>query len=250
MNSRVLAPLIWGGGFIVLWELAVYAKWAPVYLIAAPSNSIFRIFTDASDIWHALVSTLTAIGLGFTLGAAAGILLALLIVSSRTIERLIYPLIVVIETLPKIAFAPLMIVWFGFTIYPKLILSGIAVFFPILVDSITGFKNIDERKYYLAKSMGMNYLQTLFNIRIPSALPNIFAGLRISLIASVTVVVVVEYLLGNTGIGFLVLQAIELRDTDLIFAAMIVTALLGVILARFLDLVEVLVLPWRKALQH
>ena len=243
---RFLLPLAFFLGAIAAWEAWVRLLDLPDYLIVAPSAAIWRLISDSAYIAGHLDDTVTAVVLGFAIGTVLAVPAALAVTSSKTVERTFYPIVVFIETLPKIAFAPLLLVWFGFSIAPKLILVSIVVFFPVLVDSMTGFKNVDPRQYYLARSMGANYLQTLFLIKIPSALPYIFSGMKISLILSVTVIIVVEYLMGNTGLGYVITRAIDNRETDLLYAVMIIAAAAGVFLNFLLEKIESRAMPWKN----
>jgi NitT/TauT family transport system permease protein len=183
--------------------------------------------------------------LGFVAGAIPGIALGYVMARSVLCQKLLYPLVVLIQGLPKITLAPLMLVWFGFAEGPKIFLTALITFFPVMVDSFAGFRQIDPRQYYISKSAGANFVQTFLRIELPSAAPQIFSGLRISLVVAVTVVIVVEWLNSKTGLGYLVLRAMDSKDTGMIFAILVVSSLIGVLLSWMLALIERRVVPHR-----
>ena len=164
---------------------------------------------------------------------------------SALCQKLLYPLVVLIQGLPKITLAPLMLVWFGFAEGPKIFLTALITFFPVMVDSFAGFRQIDPRQYYISKSTGASFAQTFLRIELPSAAPQIFSGLRISLVVAVTVVIVVEWLNSKTGLGYLVLRAMDSKDTGMIFAILVVASLIGVVLSGILALIERRMVPQR-----
>ncbi len=125
-------------------------------------------------------------------------------------------------------------------------LTALITFFPVMVDSVAGFQSIDPRKYYLSKSTGASWFQTFTKIELPSAAPNIFSGLRISIVVAVTVVIVVEWLNSKTGLGYLVLRAMDSKDTSMIFATLVVGSLIGVALNGLLQTIERYVVPQRR----
>ena len=139
-----------------------------------------------------------------------------------------------------------MLVWFGFSDFPKILLTALITFFPVLVDSVIGFRSVDKRIYYLSRSTGANWWQTFKFIQLPSAAPYIISGFKITIVVSVTVVIVVELLNSRNGLGYLVLRGMTGNDTPLIFATLVVGSLIGVILSYCVDLMDRLLLPWRS----
>ena len=246
MIRRVLEPLLWFAGLLVLWELGVRAFDVPAFLLPAPSNFLARVVEDAPRLlYHGMITT-KLILMGFVAGAVPGIMLGYLIARFRWAERLIYPLVVFIQGLPKITLAPLMLVWFGFGDFPKVLLTSLITFFPVLVDSVAGFKTIDPRQYYLCRSAGASWWQTFRLFELPSAAPSIFSGFKITIVIAVTVVIVVEWLNSTNGLGYIVLRAMDSHDTTLIFAVLTVASTIGVLLNYGVGLLEGLLLPWRR----
>lgn len=243
---RFAEPALWFLGLLLLWEFLIRILDVPVYILPPPSRFLARIVEDYQRIgYHALLTT-RLILFGFAAGAVPGVVLGYLIARSRLAERTLYPIVVFIQGLPKITLAPLMLVWFGFSDFPKILLTALITFFPILVDSVTGFKTIDPRQYYLSRSVGASWWQTFRLFELPSALPSIFSGFKITIVIAVTVVIVVEWLNSQNGLGYLVLRAMDNADTSLLFAVLVIGSLIGVILNWGMGLAERLLLPWRQ----
>ncbi len=245
-TGAVIEPLLWFVGLMLLWEVAVYALDVPARILPAPSGFLARIATDYQRLaYHGWLTTLLILK-GFAAGAIPGVILGYVIARSRFAEQSLYPVVVFIQGLPKITLAPLMLVWFGFTDFPKILLTALITFFPILVDSVAGFKSIDPRQYYLSRSVGASWWQTFSKFELPSAAPYIFSGFRITAVIAVTVVIVVEWLNSKNGLGYLVLRATDSHDTELIFAVLTVGSMIGVLLSGGVALLERVLLPWRR----
>lgn len=241
--SGAMEPALWFIGLLVIWEVAVRALAVPIFVLPPPSVFLWRIVERAPELgWNGLITTRLVL-LGFVAGAIPGIALGYVTARSALCQRLLYPLVVFIQGLPKIMLAPLMLVWFGFAEGPKIFLTALITFFPVMVDSFAGFRGIDPRYYYISKSTGAAWWQTFWRIELPSAAPQIFSGLRISLVVAVTVVIVVEWLNSKTGLGYLVLRAMDSKDTGMIFAILVVGSLIGVALSGVLSLIERRVVP-------
>ena len=245
---RVAEPALWFAGLLLIWEALVWGFEIRTFILPAPSQFLVRIVEDFDRLLLQGIVTTKLILIGFLAGALPGVALGYLIARFRTCERLIYPLVVFIQGLPKITLAPLLLVWFGFSDFPKILLTSLITFFPVLVDSVAGFKSVDYRHYYLSRSTGASWWQTFWLFELPSAAPNIFSGLKITIVIAVTVVIVVEWLNSNNGLGYVVLRAMDANDTPLIFAALVVASTIGVILNFGVVVLERLLLPWRRAL--
>lgn len=243
---KISDPILWFAGLLMLWEFLVWAFQVQSFILPAPSDFLARIVEDYDRLlFHGFITT-KLIVYGFVAGAVPGVVLGYLIASFRMCERLLYPLVVFIQGLPKITLAPLMLVWFGFTDFPKILLTSLITFFPVLVDSVAGFKSVDYRHYYLSRSTGASWWQTFRHFQLPSAAPNIFSGFKITIVVAVTVVIVVEWLNSKNGLGYIVLRAMDSYDTTLIFSALVVSSTIGVFLSYCTVLLENLLLPWRR----
>ncbi|XWN30723.1 MAG: ABC transporter permease [Devosia sp.] len=243
---RVAEPALWFIGLMVLWELAVVTLAVPAFVLPAPSVFLVRIVEEYDRLAHHGFITTRMIFYGFLAGSIPGVALAYIIARSRLAEKLLYPMVVFIQGLPKITLAPLMLVWFGFGAFPKVLMTALITFFPVLVDSVAGFKGIDRRQYHLSRSMGASWWQTFRYFELPAAAPQIFSGLKITIVIAVTVVIVVEWLNSNNGLGYLVLRAMDANDTALLFAILVVGSTIGVILSYAMVLLENFFMPWRR----
>lgn len=243
---RIAEPAAWFLGLLVVWELVARLGNLPTFVLPPPSLFMWRIVEEHDRlITHGLHTTKLVL-YGFLAGAVPGIVLGYSIAKSRLADRLLFPIVVFVQGLPKITLAPLLLVWFGFGMFPKVLLTALITVFPVLVDSIAGFKAIDRRQYYLSRSMGASWWQTFRYIELPSAAPQIFSGLKITIVIAVTVVIVVEWLNSKNGLGYLVLRATDSNDTPFIFAILVVGSTIGVILAYLLAVAEYFILPGRK----
>ncbi|MBS0536743.1 MAG: ABC transporter permease [Proteobacteria bacterium] len=244
--ARIAEPALWFAGLLLLWQVLVRALDVPLFVLPAPSDFLLRIVTDHQRLLHEGLITAQLVVYGFIAGAIPGVVFGYLIANVRIFEQLLYPLFVFIQGMPKITLAPLMLVWFGYTTFPKILLTALITFFPVLVDSVAGFKSIDHRLYYLSRSTGASWWQTFWKIQLPSAAPSIFSGFKITVVVAVTVVIVVEWLNSNNGLGYIVLRAMDAHDTALIFATLIVASAIGVLLSYAVALVERIAIPWRR----
>jgi NitT/TauT family transport system permease protein len=230
---------------VVAWQLVVVGFKVPEYIVPAPSKFIARFFTARNLLWSESLVTGTEVLEGFAIATVISIPLALLIVSVRLVEQALYPLIVFLQLIPKIAVAPLFIVWFGFGQFPKVLLTFLLCFFPILVDSMTGFKAIDQRLLYLTRSMGAKAWQTVRFVRLPAAMPFIFSGLKVGIVLAVTGAIVGEFVGSNAGLGFLLLRGSSYLDTVLIFAVLVALSAMGLLFSYAVEVAERLVIPWQ-----
>jgi NitT/TauT family transport system permease protein len=244
--GKAIEPALWFAGLLLIWEALVRLLHVPEFILPPPSNFLLRIVTDYQQLTIEGLITTRLVIYGFIAGAVPGMILGYAIANSRLVEQFLYPLVVFVQGLPKITLAPLMLVWFGYSIFPKIFLTALITFFPVLVDSVSGFKSIDRRHYYLSRSTGASWWQTFRKIQVPSAAPSIFSGFKITIVVAVTVVIVVEWLNSNNGLGYVVLRAMDNHDTSLIFATLIVASSIGVVLSYAVELLERIAIPWRR----
>jgi len=246
-GSEAIRPFLLIVIILVGWDLGVRLFRIPPYLIPAPSLVVAELISQ----WHLLLRealpTLYATLGGFALSALFGIPVAMLIASSRTVESFLYPILVFSQSVPKIAVAPLFVVWFGFGIIPKVIAAFLLGFFPVVVATVLGLKSIDSDMIDLARSMRASRLQTFLCIRLPHALPSIFGGLKVSITLAVVGAVVGEFVGSNSGIGYVLQIANGNFDLPLMFAALFVLSMMGVLLFMALELAERFLVPWHAS---
>jgi len=250
--SRVLAspftrPFLFVIGLIVLWELVVRGFDIKPYLIPEPLAVVRQMVNEWPRLLReSLVTTYATLG-GFALSIAFGIPVAMLIAYSRTVEGYVYPLLVFSQSIPKIAIAPLLVVWFGFGLFPKIITAFLLGFFPVVVSTVMGFKSVEPEMLDLVRSMRASAWQTFAKISLPSALPSIFSGLKVSITLAVVGAVVGEFVGANSGIGYVLQIANGNFDLPLMFAALVVLSAIGVVLFILVDLVERWMIPWHAS---
>lgn len=244
------AALAWPIGtftcFLAAWQFLVRWFGVPEYILPLPSEFLPRFVSDFPLIAEHAMTTSLAIVLGFLWATLVSVPLGLLIVSVRVLEKALYPLIVFFQLVPKIAIAPLFVVWFGFGLYPKVVLTFLLCFFPTLVASMTGFRALDERVLYLTRSMGATWWQTFRYVRLPAAMSYIFAGLKVSIVFAVTGAIVGEFVGSNAGLGYLLLRATSFFDMPLIFACLVALCIIGILFANVVDAAERVFMPWQR----
>lgn len=240
------APVLTFVVLILLWEGVVRWLKIPEYLLPAPSAVIPILYKSRTMLTHNSLTTTWEILLGFGVSVVTGIPLGLLIALSVAGRRIIYPLLVFLQLIPKIAIAPLFVVWFGFGMESKVMLTTLLTFFPVLLASMTGFQILDNRLLYLTKSMGATTWQTFWYVRFPSALPVIFSGLKTAGTIAATAAIVAEFAGANAGLGYKLMQATSQLDTGLIFAILLILTVIGIAMNYIIEAIEYLVMPWQR----
>ncbi len=232
---------------VLVWELWIRVREVPIYLAPAPSQVIETLSEDPSRFIEAgSVSAQHALG-GLLLGAGSAFLLGVLMAHSRVIERSIYPFAILVKVTPIVAVAPLIVIWFGFGVWPKFIVAALITFFPMLVNTITGLRTIDAATHDFFLALGASRWQVLWRLRLPSALPYLFAGLRISIPLALIGAVIAEWIRADSGVGQMIVIAHGDFDTPTLFGAIIVLAVIGVAFTAALALIERRLLFWHDS---
>jgi putative hydroxymethylpyrimidine transport system permease protein len=245
-----------GFSLLVLGAWQLYTELADIspLLLPSPWQVAGSVVTNAGLFADNAVVTLGEILLGFVLGAAAGVGLAVLLTYSRPAERAVYPWLVASQMVPIVAVAPILVVWFGFTIVPKVVVVGLVCFFPVVVNTVDGLKAVDPEMVRLMRTLGMSKLRIMRSVRVPSALPYLFSGLKVAMALAVVGAVFGEWVGASEGLGYLMLALNNQLATTELFAAVLVLSLLGITLFFLVGLVERLAIPWhheaRRALQR
>jgi len=246
----VAYPLLSLVAVVVLWDLACRFTGVPDYLLPRPGAVVDALVENAATLSVDTAITLGEIVAGFGLSIVLGVPLALAIFMSPTFERTIYPALVASQAMPKVAIAPLLIVWFGFGFLPKVMIAFLVAFFPIVINTVAGLTAIEAEKIVLARSMGLSGLDTFLKIRLPNALPNIFAGLKIAVTLAVVGAVVGEFVGGNGGLGYQLLAANGSMNTALLFGVLVLLTLLGVVLFMIVGLAERICVPRHHSISY
>jgi NitT/TauT family transport system permease protein len=243
---NLLPPLTFVA-MVALWWGVVELFKIPSYLLPGPKAVFARLVTDAGLLWMHSQVTLTEILLGFAITIVTAIPLGLLIALSPLSKQLVYPPIMLMQLVPKIAVAPLFLVWLGFGIESKVLLTVLMTFFPLLIASISGFQILDDRLLYLTKSMGATSWQTFRYLRFPAALPVIFAGIKTSATIAATAAIVAEFVGANKGLGYVLLRGTSTMDIELVFAVLVVLTLVGIAINYLVEFCEWAMTPWQRA---
>jgi len=247
LHSVWLRPVLLLIILLVLWDIAIRVLAIPPYLIPTPLSVVEALVEEWPRLLgESLVTTYATLG-GFGLSIAFGIPMALAIAYSRTVESFVYPLLVFSQSVPKVAIAPLFVVWFGFGILPKIIVAFLLGFFPVVVSTVMGFKSVEADMLDLARSMKASKFQIFLRISLPQALPSIFAGLKVSVTLAVVGAVVGEFVGSNSGIGYVLQIANGNFDLPLMFAALLVLSMIGLLLFIVVDMIERLMIPWHAS---
>lgn len=224
--------------FLAIWQIAVPLFEVSEFILPTPFDILKRTVTDYRLLLSHCWITATEVVAGFVCAAVVGILTALAVFYSRIVERAVYPLLVAMQTIPKVALAPLVVLYLGYDWGPKVFLSFLISFFPIVVATAVGLKNLDRGYVNLVRSMGASEAQIFLKVRLPAALPSMFGSFKVALSLAVIGAILGEYVAAERGLGYLQLQANANFDVTLNFAAVLVIALLGVCLYSIIILAE------------
>ena len=249
MRRRVGALLVFAALFL-LWEFAVHLFGIKEYLLPPPSKVWTEFLKRYAIVMPSAWVTLQEIVAGYLLAIVVSIPLALAVAYSRFMEQAVYPVIVFLQIIPKIAIAPLFIIWFGFGFTPKLLLVFLLSFFPIVVSSLAGFKSADRDVMDFARTTGASSWRLFFKIRLPQALPQIFTGLKVGAALAATAAVVAEFVASDKGLGYLLLQYNGNIDTPMVFATIVLLSLLGLAVYYVVEIIERLAIPWHVSQQQ
>jgi NitT/TauT family transport system permease protein len=206
---------------LAIWEGAVRYFQVPVYLVPAPSLIASKLVAAYPLFLQETLHSVIAIIIGFALAVLVGIPAATLMIYSEWFRRSIYPILLTAQVLPKVALAPLFIVWFGFGLLPKVLMTFLISFFPIVIDTLTGLNSVRPESLMLIRSMGGSRWQAFWKIRLPTALPSIFGGFKVAITFAVVGTIVAEFVGSDHGLGYILVLARGNLDTVTVFAAIL-----------------------------
>ncbi|MBU9722796.1 MULTISPECIES: ABC transporter permease [Bacillaceae] len=231
--------------FLLFWEAAVWIWQFEKWLLPAPTD-IAKAFVETLPLLpdHVWMTTLEAV-LGFLLGLTVALLLAFLLDFSPVMRKSFYPLLLFSQTIPIVAIAPLLIIWFGYGILPKVLVVALVTFFPVVVSVVEGLQASDRDMIRLVRSMGGSRWQVFRLVRFPNALPYLFTGLRIGATYSVLAAVISEWVGASKGLGIFLVRAQNSFATDKVFVAIAIISLLSCLLFLIVILISRIVMPWK-----
>lgn len=248
--QRRVGVLIVFAALFLLWEFAVHLFGVKEYLLPPPSKVWTEFMKRYTIVMPSAWVTLQEIMAGYLLAVIVSVPMALVVARSAFIERAVYPVIVFLQIIPKIAIAPLFIIWFGFGFAPKLLLVFLLSFFPIVVSSLAGFKSADRDVMDFARTTGASDWRLFFRIQLPQALPHIFTGLKVGAALAATAAVVAEFVASDKGLGYLLLQYNGNIDTPMVFATIVLLSLLGLAVYYVVEIIERIAIPWHVSQQQ
>jgi NitT/TauT family transport system permease protein len=241
---QLLPTLFLGVAALLVWELVIRLAHVSTYIVPAPSAIAVALAAHARELAVATIATAREVFVGFVLSLLVGMALALLIVRFRRFGRALYPLIVFFQTVPKVALAPIFILWFGYDLAPKALLILVIAFFPITLNMVAGLQSVEAGLVALMESVGASENEILFRVRIPHALPLLMAGVKIAITFCVIGAIVGEFAGASAGLGYVIQFASTQLETPVVFAALVVVSLLGSGFYYVSELLERLIVPW------
>jgi len=232
-----------------LWELLVRQWGLSALVLPAPSAIAASLWTGLATgyFWPHIRATLQALLLGLAAGSAIGLLAGMALAESELLERVLKPYVVVSQVVPKLALAPLFVLWFGFGMLPTVLITALICFFPLMENTLTGLRQVDAQRLQLFRMLGATRLQTLLRLKLPTGLPAILAGLRVAVVLALVGAVVAEFMGASRGLGAVVIAAQGMMDTTLMFAALVLIAAMGLLLYQACLMLERRLLRSRAA---
>ncbi len=235
---------------LILWQILVPLLRIPDYLLPTPLAIVEEFGEKGGLILAQSLPTLYATVAGFLIGVVVGVTSGLGIVYSRFLWLTIYPSLIVVGSVPRIAIAPLILIWLGIdSLLSKVTISFLVAFFPMVINSVVGFSQIDSDMLDLAKTMGMSRLTEFKKIRLPNSMPYLFAGFKVSIALAVIGAVVAEFVSGQSGLGYLIIIGNDELDAPLIFASIIMLSVMSLGLFGIIIGLEKKLMPWRRGIR-
>jgi NitT/TauT family transport system permease protein len=232
---------------VVVWQVSTSVFSVPAYLVPSPISVLNVLLEHPALFAAATLVTMREVAGGLALAIILALPLALCISYSRSFENLVNPLIIISQALPKIAIAPLLLVWFGFGEMPKILMAALIAFFPMLISAVTGFKSIEPEVLGLIRSMGASVWRSFWKIRVPTAMPNIMAGLKLAITFALIGAILGEFISGDKGLGYLIQSASGAQRTDVVFAGLLVISFVSLILFYGVEAAERRMIFWHQS---
>ena len=239
-----LPPLLIVAAILGIWEGYVRAFDVQRWLLPAPSVIATTLGNSAEMLTRHTWVTLQEVIIGFGLALGGGVLLAAAIALSRTVERALYPFVIASQTVPIIVIAPLLLIWVGYGLTPKIIVVALIAFFPIVVNTVDGLKSVDADAVNLMRTLGAGRWQVFLKVQVPTSLPFLFSGTKVAVAVSVIGAVIGEWVGASEGLGYLMIRSKPQFLTERIFAAIAILSAMGIGLFALVGVVEKLTIPW------
>jgi len=241
---RKLTPLVGILAFLLAWELVVILWKMPPYLLPSPWAVAVTFVNEFPDLLRHGWVTVYEMLAGYALAVAVAIPLAIAITSSARFNEFVMPTMLFFQIVPKVAIAPLFLVWFGVGPTPKILVAFLISFFPIVIDAAVGLRSMSVEMADLARSMGATRLQVFTRFRLPTSLPYLFSGLKVAATLAIAGTVVGEFVGADKGLGYLLLVTNSNMQTALMFATIVALTIIGFVSYYLVELLEGLLIPW------
>jgi NitT/TauT family transport system permease protein len=249
LNSKwvnVIAPIVLLVVIFALWELLVVVLKIPIWAVDKPTGIFKELFTKFSGIWPDALISLQTLFTGFIIGITLGVILGGLLSNFPIIDKAISPFVIFLVCTPLMTLVPLMMIWLGFGLIPKVIAVILQTFPIVMMNTATGFANVDIERKELMMSMKASRIATFFRVLVPSALPNIFTGIKLGCIFATTTTIAVEFVGGNSGLGSLIIRHTQYMRTGLAFACIFTVAIISISLYGVVSLAEKYAVRWKE----
>jgi NitT/TauT family transport system permease protein len=242
--SRIAPPLALFVGVVVAWEAVSRIFALPEFVLPPPSAIVRVLVARQAELGYAAWVTAQEVVGGFLLSGAIGAAVALVIARFATFGRALYPLVVLFQNVPKVALAPLFILWFGFDLAPKVVLIVVIAFFPVAINMLVGLQTVDSNLIALMRSVGARRNEILWRIQIPNSLPYLMAGLKVAITLAVIGAIVGEFAGAQAGLGYMIQFASTQMQTSLVFAALVEVSVLGMLFYYAIEWIEHRYIDW------
>ena len=223
---------------LIIWETISRFEVFPPFILPSPSSIIVSLVTNFTSMQYDILITLYEAVIGFIIAIILSVVIAIAMDSIIGFKKTIYPVLIISQTVPIIIIAPLFIIWFGYGYAPKIIIVTLICFFPITISLLQGLIAVDKELVDLLRSMGSNKLQIYKFVKIPSAMPSFFSGLKIAATYSIMGATIGEWVGGKNGLGVYMIRAKQAFETDRVFAAIIIIVILSILLLKLIEFVE------------
>ena len=239
LKTRILSIALFAA-MLIAWELLVRQWGLSALVLPAPSAVLQSLWNGLASgyFWPHILATAQALLLGLLLGSVIGLGAGMALAESDLLERVLKPYVVVSQVVPKLALAPLFVLWFGFGMLPTVLITALICFFPLMENTLTGLRQVDAQRLQLFRMLGATRWQTLLRLKLPTGLPAILAGLRVAVVLALVGVVVAEFMGASQGLGAVIIAAQGSMDTTLMFAALVLIAAIGLLLYQICLVLE------------
>ncbi|SDW83430.1 ABC transporter permease [Tepidimicrobium xylanilyticum] len=234
-------------GILILWQVLSSMEIIPKFMLPSPLDVVEAFILDFPLLMNHAKTTLLEAFFGLAIGISLGFMVAIIMDRFNFIYKAVYPILVITQTIPTVAIAPLLVLWLGYGMAPKITLIVIVTFFPITISLLDGFKSVDSDAIQLLRSMNASDMQIFKHIKLPSSIPHFFAGLRISVSYSVVGAVISEWLGGFNGLGVYMTRVKKSYSFDKMFAVILLISVISLALMKGVSLLEKISMPWARS---